>query len=258
MRIARAVDKGLGLRFQRKNRDGRVSAADLGRHLVVIAAYESRDHRDVLFAAQGVTHHAARDWTTYIVPVENLAVVGIEYKQVSGDLAGEDHVAASDRYAADHRFAGLISPARRASGSVKRGQPAPRAGQRVELELAAEELASVLLALWVRRLRCRSELVAPIGRRQEQCVEPGAVGGAVPLVTAKEARTHVRERRSDRAFRVLARGERSAVVHIARVAIQHPQPPLYSLKQTAMSVKYQKRTLEHRLDHLVGGTSRRS
>jgi hypothetical protein len=73
----------------------------------------------------------------------------------------------------------------------------------------------------------------------------------------------VRERRSDRAFRVLARGERSAVVHIARVAIQHPQPPLYSLKQTsaehiAMSVKYQKRTLEHRLDHLVGGTSRRS
>ena len=123
---------------------------------------------------------------------------------------------------------------------------------------SAEKLASVLLALWVRRLRCRSELVAPIGRRQEQCVEPGAVGGAVPLVTAKEARTHVRERRSDRAFRVLARGERSAVVHIARVAIQHPQPPLYSLKQTAMSVKYQKRTLEHRLDHLVGGTSRRS
>src|SRR5215469_11918653 len=51
---------------------------------------------------------------TYIVPVEDLAVVGIEYKEVSGDLAGEGHVAASDRYAADHRFAGLISPARRA------------------------------------------------------------------------------------------------------------------------------------------------
>ena len=31
------------------------------------------------------------------------------------------------------------------------------------------------------RLRCRSELVAPIGRRHEQCVEPGAVGGAVPF-----------------------------------------------------------------------------
>jgi hypothetical protein len=39
------------------------------------------------------------------MPVKDLAVVGIEHNEVSGDLAGQDHVAASDRYAADHRFA---------------------------------------------------------------------------------------------------------------------------------------------------------
>jgi hypothetical protein len=53
-----------------------------------MAAHESRDHGDVLFAARGVTYHAARDRTADIVPEEDHAVVGIEYKEVSGDLAG--------------------------------------------------------------------------------------------------------------------------------------------------------------------------
>src|SRR3954447_14103674 len=104
-----------------------------------------------------------------------------------GDLAAEDHVAAGDRYAADHRLAGMIAPALRAGGGIERGQPAPRVGPRVELEFAAEELAPPLFRLRVGRLRCRSDLVAPIGRRHEQYAEPRAVGGAVPLVTAKEA-----------------------------------------------------------------------
>src|SRR5260370_2873275 len=175
-------------RFQREDRDGRVPAADLGCHLVVIAAHESRDRGDVLLAARGATHHAARHRTANIVPVEDLAVLGVEHEEVASDLAGEDHVAAADRYAADHRLAGLIVPPRRAGGGVERGQPATRVGPGIELEVAAEELAPLLLRLRIGRLRCWSELVAPIGRRHEQCAEQRAVGGAVPLVTATEAR----------------------------------------------------------------------
>ena len=50
--------------------------------------------------------------------------------------------------------------------------------QRIELELAAEVLDPLPLRLRVRLLRCRSDLVAPIGRRHEQCAEPRAVGGS--------------------------------------------------------------------------------
>jgi len=105
--------QGLGLRVQRKNRDGRVCAADLGRHLVVIPAHESRDHGDVLFAAQGVTDHAAHDWAHLYCACRGPCR---RWHRIQGSLRWSRWRAASDHYAANHGLAGLISPARRAIG----------------------------------------------------------------------------------------------------------------------------------------------
>jgi hypothetical protein len=58
----------------------------------------------------------------------------------------------------------------------------------------------------------------------------------------------VRERRSDRAFRVLARGEWCAVVHIVRVAIQHPQQTVLAGQRNEGALLAADRGRENRRD----------
>jgi hypothetical protein len=84
---------------------------------------------------------------------------------VAGDLAGQHHVAAGDRHAAYQGLAGVVTPPRRGGRSVERGQPAPRADPEIELERTAEEQVARFRRLGVGRVLCRSDLSAPIRRR---------------------------------------------------------------------------------------------
>ena len=181
-------------------------------------------HRcDVLFAANFVGNHAARDRASGIEAIEHLSAGSIEGDEISGAFPGEKEARGGDGDAGQHWFRCVVAPALISCGSVESCEAAAGFFPGIEMREAAEIKIRVELG----RRFVFLDHGAPIVGGFEERVGGGIVGWAAPFSASERAGANT-NRVAERDVDIFAGDEWDRVELFARIAVNQLEEAVFA------------------------------